>query len=319
MNAVPFADIGTIFADTFRVIERVISPQEGELFRVEDLRTRRALGLFWARGEPWNPRRTPKIQHRNIVRFTDAGADDRLGSFAILDDIVNTLDVWAGRGPLDPWWASEIVMGVGHALAAGHAAGDSLGILAASDVLILVDRYGDHTAKLLGFDLPNRKTEAERMQHIVSDLFLAPECLLEKSIGPSADVWTLGLMGFYAFTGEYFWRLENRKNAAARLRQILFEPLPSLATRARECGVEALLPPGFDVWFSRCVHRDKTQRWQNAGEAMAAWQTDPEEEALFVEMRRPGANPELRAIYADWLEARGEGTRAAWMRSRFRA
>lgn len=67
----------------------------------------------------------------------------------------------------------------------------------------------------------------------------------------------------------------------------------------------------------RCeIEADIVRAFAVAGEAMGAWQTDPDEEALFVEMRRLGANPELRAIYADWLEARGEGTRAGWMRSR---
>ena len=41
-------------------------------------------------------------------------------------------------------------------------------------------------------------------------------------------------------------------------------PLDPASLRAREMGVAALLPAGFDGWFARCVVREQDQRFANA-------------------------------------------------------
>lgn len=315
MGEVRIPEVGSIVAGKFRVTAAINHSLAGALFRVTDIATHREHGLFAAHSRRWKPGQH-RMSHPNIVRFTTTGVDPQFGPFAIMDAITTTLDTWVGRvGPLDPWWASEIVLGVGSALAAGHEIGVVLSNLTNLDVLIQADDAGVPTVRVLGFD-PVPSSPDARQLPIESFLFLAPNSA-QSIATPAVDVWTLGLIGFYAFSGRYFWRADSEVSSIAIVRQMFQEPLPSLATRAREYGVEALLPRGFDAWFSRCVHHDTSTRCQSAGEAMAAWQTDPDEEAMFVEMRRPGANPELRVIYADWLEARGEGPRAAWVRSRF--
>ncbi len=55
------------------------------------------------------------------------------------------------------------------------------------------------------------------------------------------------------------------------LRQICIDPLPFAGERARELGVVAALPPGFDAWFARCVNRDIDARYQDAGAAVRAF------------------------------------------------
>ena len=59
--------------------------------------------------------------------------------------------------------------------------------------------------------------------------------------------------------------------AARLLREVLFDPIPAASERARALGSEADIPPGFDAWFARCVHRDAAARFPDARSASAAF------------------------------------------------
>jgi hypothetical protein len=91
-------------------------------------------------------------------------------------------------------------------------------------------------------------------------------------IGPPADVFALGLLTFRTLTGKVFWRAAHTAGAtyAAVLRELLVEPIPAASARAAELGVPTLIPPGFDAWFARCVNRDATARFADAGQAAPA-------------------------------------------------
>jgi hypothetical protein len=53
---------------------------------------------------------------------------------------------------------------------------------------------------------------------------------------------------------------------------VLIDPIVPASERAAELGVLALLPPGFDGWFARCVDRDPAARFPDAEAARAAFE-----------------------------------------------
>lgn len=73
-----------------------------------------------------------------------------------------------------------------------------------------------------------------------------------------ADLWALGCIVYECLTGQTVWNVEQ--GVAMILAQIAGAPIP-VPSRLRPD-----LPPGFDVWFARALHRDAGQRYQTANE-----------------------------------------------------
>jgi hypothetical protein len=70
-------------------------------------------------------------------------------------------------------------------------------------------------------------------------------------------------------TGRCYWRGASRENGSAMslLREVVFDPLDSASVRAAWLGVARLLPAKFDDWFARCVAREASARFADAGAA----------------------------------------------------
>jgi hypothetical protein len=90
-----------------------------------------------------------------------------------------------------------------------------------------------------------------------------------QALSPQTDVWALGLIAYFALTGQNYWR--STRSAESSLNTLLTEivalPLDSASQRLTETIPGASLPPTFDTWFQRCVNRDPKARFASAGEA----------------------------------------------------
>jgi len=104
-----------------------------------------------------------------------------------------------------------------------------------------------------------------RRSALGTPLYAAPEQWDDGAVTPAADVWALGLLVFYMLTGEDFWRgaYVDRLIAEAHERDAV-----AGSARAAACGVA--LPESFDGWFARCVAREVSGRFQEAGAALEA-------------------------------------------------
>jgi protein-disulfide isomerase len=51
------------------------------------------------------------------------------------------------------------------------------------------------------------------------------------------------------------------------LREVVVDPLETASARASRFGYSGTLPAGFDAWFGRCVARETSARFRDAGEA----------------------------------------------------
>src|SRR5690606_34504318 len=145
----------------------------------------------------------------------------------------------------------------------------------------------------------------EGTQPVGTPLFMAPEQTDRRGlIAPTTDVWPLGLIAFYLLTGQYYW-LGANQSITALLREVVMEPLSPASERAQQLGVPGLLPPGFDDWFARCVTRDPSQRWPDAGACVRAFcALVPGMEALSPAMTMPGA-PHAQTVLATGADFTG--------------
>jgi hypothetical protein len=79
------------------------------------------------------------------------------------------------------------------------------------------------------------------------------------------DIYTLGLIAFYALTGRSPFMALNREQLDLNLLWAeMTAPMPLASVRARELG--ATLSPTFDPWFSKALALSAAQRFHNVAE-----------------------------------------------------
>ncbi|HQP36795.1 MAG TPA: serine/threonine-protein kinase [Polyangiaceae bacterium] len=88
---------------------------------------------------------------------------------------------------------------------------------------------------------------------------------------PAMDVYTLGLVVFYALTGRSVFRAAVSQPPDLNLLwSEMTAPLPPASARARELGVS--LTPSLDPWFARALSVSPAQRFRSVGEmSQALW------------------------------------------------
>jgi eukaryotic-like serine/threonine-protein kinase len=173
---------------------------------------------------------------------------------------------------------AEIVAQLGHGLGAAHAHGLVHRDLKPDNVFVAAPRREGvpFTVKVLDFgiaSLADRGSAVRASRSIGTPLWMAPEqATLDVPITAATDIWALGLIGYYLFTGRIYWRSATA-DACLRslLTEVLFAPLVPASWRAREQGVAHRLPRGFDRWFATCVARDPKMRFPDARIATKAF------------------------------------------------
>ncbi len=116
--------------------------------------------------------------------------------------------------------------------------------------------------------------------------WMAPEQVSSGApLRPQTDVWSVGLIAFWLFTGANYWRTVRRRGSIPELlAEMLVGDLDPATLRAAEVAHARSLPLGFDPWFARCVHRDPRARYSKGRDAI---------DALLLLLPRPqvgGAN-----------------------------
>ena len=274
---------GQIFRGAYRVVRVLGRGSMGVVYLVEtEDGQRRALKLL-----------LPEAlrDERAMERFQrEATASQQIRS----EHVVKTLEAGVDAGSQIPWLLMEYVEG--ETLEAFCASGppverrrmllDQLfrGITAVHEAgfvhrdlkpenLLLCPAPGGFQLKVLDFGVAKRlgmSPNNSTAQGLGTPLWTAPEQTTERrGISPSADVWALGLLAFYALTGRLYWRGANVEKVGVL--ELILEMNQGASTaaseRLRELGGQGPLPPGFDAWFQRCVHRDPAVRFPHAGEA----------------------------------------------------
>ncbi|WP_438041707.1 protein kinase domain-containing protein [Sorangium sp. So ce128] len=304
MGPAVFPEAGAVFAGSYRVLRPLGGGGMGAVYVVEHITTGAQRALKILRRELCGDERLvrlfqqeARIGHRissdHVVDVIDAGVAE--GTPWLVMELLQgeTLAEHVRHtGPLPHARAAEILAQVAHALAAAHAEGVVHRDVKPENVFIAASkRQGESLlVKLLDFGVAKVLEGARLAGTLVgSPLWMAPEQLTGAPITPSTDVWALGLLTFWVLTGTTYWSLEDR----ALLRHLIevshAASVPPASACATRSGRAALLPPGFDAWFTRCVAPSPQARFAEAGAAFDALRS------LLRDPGAPGADPTMRA------------------------
>ena len=283
---------GTLFAEDFRIVQRIGVGGMGSVYVAEQISTgrRRALKLMLPqivesaelrRRFEQEARIGSRIESEHVVEVVGAGVDEASGTpwlameLLIGEDLSTTLE---RRGALDVSEVRTILEQMCHALGAAHAAGIVHRDLKPENIFLAETKRANQSrmVKVLDFGIAKLVAEAttRHTAAVGSPSWMAPEQSERGSITAAADVWSIGLLAFTLLTNQSFWLSTHLEGATIQqvMKETLFEAIPPASVRAEAFGVAHLLPPWFDAWFARCLHRDPRERLQNATEAWRALQ-----------------------------------------------
>jgi serine/threonine protein kinase len=281
-----------VFAGDFRIDKPLRAGGMGAVYIATQLSTgtRRAVKLMlpsYAASESARRRFEQEarigahIPSEHVVQVIAAGFDEATGSPWLAMELLEgeeLADRVRRAGPLPIPEARELFAQLGHAMGAAHRARVVHRDLKPENIFLALPRtagFVPFTVKVLDFGIAKVASEAisQNTGTMGTPIWMAPEQTGPgHEIAPATDVWALGLIAYYALTGRSFWRAASDTHASMQslLREILIDPIPPLRDRAAEQGVLEFLPAGFDLWFSRCVRRETTERFADADEAVAA-------------------------------------------------
>ncbi len=289
MTSVGGLEPGMVFGKDFRIVRALRAGGMGAVYVVEQLSTgkQRALKVMMPElaVDPsirerfvLEAKAAGKIESDHVVEIVTAGVDEASGAPFLVMELLKgeeLADALARTGRLSLGDVAEVLTQVGHALEQAHAQGIVHRDLKPENIFLAASKRRDasFTAKVLDFGIAKLVAESQKTgtQPLGTPLFMSPEQTDRKGrISPATDVWALGLITFKLLTGKDFW-LEIDGSLPMLLREIVVDAIPPASERAAVLGVAELLPPGFDGWFAKCVHRDIDARFQDAGAASAAF------------------------------------------------
>jgi DNA-binding beta-propeller fold protein YncE len=229
-----------------------------------------------------------RLDHPSVVPIFDSREVD--GELLVAMRLVEGGDLRGlidREGPLPPELATELLGQVAEALDAAHAAGIVHRDVKPHNVLVEGDR-----AFLSDFGLAKALDEsgaASGTSVVGTAEYMSPEQWRGGSVGPAADVYSLGCVLFESVTG-----------------------IPPYARR--ESDTEPEIPEGLEDVIERAVAKDPADRFHSAGALIAA-----------ARQRQDSAVRPTRVLSAEWEEARtrelggsGGGRRPPGRRSRRR-
>jgi serine/threonine protein kinase/formylglycine-generating enzyme required for sulfatase activity len=281
---------GALFAGDFEIVRKLGAGGMGAVYVVEQRSTgrRRALKLMLPgtveRAElrakfELEARVGARIKSEHVVEVVSAGVDDKSGAPWLAMELLDGDDLSAAiarSGPMSPAETLDVMEQVCHALAAAHDVGVVHRDLKPENVFMATSRRTTSatTVKVLDFGIAKVVEEARATNTgaLGTPFWMSPEQTERNAkIGPTADVWAIGLLAYFLLVGKPFWLSAEgeRQSVHAFLRELLFDDIPLASARAAEQGAAAL-PAGFDGWFASCLERSPDTRLADARAAFDA-------------------------------------------------
>jgi serine/threonine-protein kinase len=290
MARTPRLRTGTVFRGDLEILEPIGRGAMGAVYLVRHLPTgaKRALKVL-----PPEVLEAPKgrerfarevrvgasIESRHVVAVLDAGIDDATGLGWVLMEHVagEPLARVFARGPIAPQAARQILAQLFDAMAAAHRAGVVHRDLKPENILVGgADWEHDEALEVKVVDFGIAKTLSAdsgvtTASGLGTPMWVAPEqSSARATVTPAADVWALGLITFSVLTGKIYWWHYDRGTAADFVQELVRGELPAASKRAHALGSDAAIGARLDAWFARCIVRDPTKRFRDAGQAWRA-------------------------------------------------
>lgn len=279
---------GRVVAERYRVIRMIARGGMGIVFEAEHLFTemRVALKVLYqhvlapelTRAFELEAKVAARVTSDHIVRTFDAGMDAESGlPFLVMEllDGKNLKEIVDAGGPFSPAVATEYLLQAIDGLGRAHEGHLRDAIIhrdiKPENLFLTRTSDGEPVVKILDFGIARVLGESSHISSSThgTPLFMAPEQVLSRPLGPQTDLWALGLTAFFILTARNYWRAgaAEAPNISALFAEILALPLDSPSQRVRELGGEPSWPAGFDLWFLRCLERDPSRRFSSARDA----------------------------------------------------
>ncbi|MBN2192427.1 MAG: serine/threonine protein kinase [Polyangiaceae bacterium] len=204
------------------------------------------------------------LHSRFVVQIYDSGITDDGVPYIVMEYLVGEpLESRVERqGPLPLEQAVQYIGQVARGLARAHAQGIVHRDLKPANVFITQSEDGEEVAKILDFGIAKIQRSAPAVSStatgavVGTPLFMSPEQARgSRSVDHRADIYSLGMVTFWALTGRYAFAGEA---LGELIIAICTHPLPSLA--ATMPG----LPLALDQWFFQACARDPAARFASA-------------------------------------------------------
>ncbi|MBI5514260.1 MAG: serine/threonine protein kinase [Deltaproteobacteria bacterium] len=314
MASPPRAAPGSVFAGRFKIRRQLARGGLGTILEVEELASRSVCALKVMHPQfttdesmvarfAQEARAAMEIPSPHVVKVFGSGVDDATGAPWIAMELLRgeDLETRLGRvGHLSLQESGHYLGQLCDALAQAHTRGYVHRDIKPENVFLADTPEGGSAVKVLDFGISKWVSDQTRASEnsalIGTPDWMAPEQAQGGAqISPSTDVWALGLVTFRMLTGKGYWKAPPGA-VAALITELLIDPLEPAGARASALGAPGALPPGFDGWFARCVHRDPHQRFADAQEAWthlaplvaggagSSQPSDYDEEAATVQM-----------------------------------
>ena len=262
----------------------------GVVYEAENTWTRRRVALkVLAPGKETSPSRVQRfmaeartasqVNHPHIVGVLDMGQDPTDGALYIVQEWLDGEDLrerLRREGKLDPAAALAIILPVLRALSVAHERGIIHRDIKPANIFLARTTDGEVVPKIIDFGISKELgvqtslIETETGQILGTPAYMSPEQLKnERPIGPSTDVWAVGVVLYEMLAGAGPFAADNYNVLVHRV--LAGERVP-LATVA----------PSLDPELVAIVHRalevNPAHRCTSARalyDALAAWRADP--------------------------------------------
>jgi len=205
-------------------------------------------------------RTAAKLSHPHIVPIHAVAETDDFVYFAMAYVQGETLGARVReRGPLRGREAVRVLQEVAWALAYAHAEGVVHRDVKPDNILL---EDGSGRALVTDFGIARVRTDpgvAESDEVFGTAEFMSPEQASGREVGPASDLYSLGVVGYYAVTGTLPF---EGSSVASVLAKHLTQPAPALASVAPE------VPGSLAGAIDRCLAKDPEDRFRD-GAALA--------------------------------------------------
>jgi serine/threonine-protein kinase len=270
--------IGQTLSDSYQLEKKIAVGGMGAVFQAKDLRTNETIAIKVLspslKNNPTFLKRFEReakvgwmLSHPNIVKVYEFGATKENLLFIVMEYVHGEpLDDYLEKIlPLTPKHCLEIIKPLASALEMAHK--HSILHRDIKPANILINKLdGDFSIKLVDFGVVKLLESDigfnESGLTVVGEVFgtpqyMAPEQLMEESIGPAADIYALGIIVYEMLTGELpFNSLDPKEVYHFKTKRII----PELSRKY------SFVPKAFDVVVRKAIDYDPNRRYQNVGE-----------------------------------------------------